>query len=56
MKVIKRFVDKYTHETIEVGTDLKDLSKEREAELLAAGVIEEAAREEKTPAGKIRKK
>lgn len=37
--MIKRFVDKYTHEMIEEGTDLKNLTPERQQELIEAGVI-----------------
>lgn len=55
MKVIKRFVDKYTHETVEVGTNLKDLSEERMAELVAAGVIEEPKPKDSKPASKQKK-
>lgn len=46
MKVIKRYVDKYTKEIIEPGTDLKDLTPTRQKELIKAGVIE-ATKEKK---------
>ena len=47
MKVIKRYVDKYTKEIVEAGTVLKNLTPEREKELLEAGVIEKAPAKKK---------
>lgn len=41
-KVIKQYVDKYTHEMVTVGTELEDVSKERLKELIEAGVVEVA--------------
>lgn len=40
IKVIKRYVDKYTKETVEVGTVLKDVPEKRLQELIEAGVVE----------------
>lgn len=39
MKVIKRYVDKYTKEIVEAGTELKNVPPERLKELIEAGVV-----------------
>ena len=44
MKVIKRYVDKYTKEIVEAGTELKNVPKERLQELIEAGVVEKPKR------------
>ena len=52
MKVIKRYVDKYTKETVEVGTILKNVPPERQKELIEAGVVEapkRAGKKKETP-------
>ena len=41
LKVIKRYVDRFTKEIIEVGTILKDVSEKRAEELVDAKVAEE---------------
>ena len=40
LKVTKRYVDKYTKETVPMGTVLQDIPEERAQELLEAGVAE----------------
>ena len=40
LKVIKKYVDKYTHEMIHPGEILDDVSEERAAELHEAGVAQ----------------
>ena len=40
LKTIKRYVDKYTKEIVEVGTELKNVPPERLKELVEAGVVE----------------
>ena len=40
VKVIEQYVDKNTKKIIYVGATLKDLTPEREKELLEAGVVE----------------
>ncbi|MBR2528818.1 MAG: hypothetical protein IKE58_10165 [Blautia sp.] len=40
LKVTKRYVDKYTKETVPMGTVLQDVTEARAQELLKAGVAE----------------
>lgn len=42
VRAIKRYVDKYTKETVEVSDKVIEVKDERAKELLEAGVVEEA--------------
>ena len=47
VKVIKQYTDKYTKKTVYVGATLRNLSPEREKELLDAGVVEKEKKQHK---------